>query len=55
MHVDIIIPAYTPGKDLVEAVSSCYNQSYRNFSVIVIDDNSENNVARLLREFPEVK
>tara|TARA_Y100000287_G_scaffold186136_1_gene192131 strand:+ start:6777 stop:7484 length:708 start_codon:yes stop_codon:yes gene_type:complete len=55
MHVDIIIPAYNPGKDLVEAVSSCYNQSYRNFSVIVIDDNSENNVARLLREFPEVK
>lgn len=54
MLVDIIIPAYNPGKELVEAVKSCFNQSEKDFNIVVIDDNSSSDVKRLLWDFPGV-
>jgi glycosyltransferase involved in cell wall biosynthesis len=50
-HVDIIIPAYNPGAEIIDAVISCYKQSYDNFTVTVIDDNSDEPVERLLSDF----
>lgn len=54
MLVDIVIPAYNSGKELVEAVKSCLNQSYKNCSIVVIDDNSAVNIKKLLWDFPGV-
>ena len=55
MFVDIIIPAYNPGKDLIDAVRSCQNQSYENYIITVIDDNSDFDVKKLLWDFPDVR
>jgi GT2 family glycosyltransferase len=55
MFVDIIIPAYNPGKYLVDAVRSCFAQEYKKYSVTVIDDYSDEDVKRLLWDFPSVK
>jgi GT2 family glycosyltransferase len=55
MWADIVIPAYNPGKELVDAVRSCMNQSYKKFSVTVVDDHSSIDVQKLLWDFPSVK
>jgi len=55
MWVDIVIPAYNPGKELVDAVRSCFAQSYKKYSVIVVDDCSSVDVKKLLWDFPSVK
>ena len=55
MLVDIIIPAYNPGKELTESLLSCYNQAYKNYLVTVIDDNSSIDVKKLLWDFPDVR
>jgi glycosyltransferase involved in cell wall biosynthesis len=55
MWVDIVIPAYNPGKELVDAVRSCLGQSYKKYSVIVVDDHSDIDVKKLLWDFPSIK
>jgi len=55
MWVDIIIPSYNSGKELVDAVRSCFCQSYKKYSVIVVDDHSSIDVQKLLWDFPSVK
>ena len=52
MLVDIIIPAYNPGTDLFEALRSCTQQKYKNYTVTVIDDNSSEDVAKVVSKFP---
>ena len=54
MSVNIIIPAYNPGKELVEAVKSCLVQSYQDLSITVVDDCSSIDVRKLLWDFPQV-
>ncbi len=55
MHVDIIIPAYNPGSYLIEALDSCMNQSYNDFTVTVVDDCSTQDVRSMLRRYPIVQ
>jgi glycosyltransferase involved in cell wall biosynthesis len=52
MLVDIIIPAYNPGADLFEALKSCTQQKYKKYTVTVIDDNSSEDVAKVVSKFP---
>lgn len=52
MLVDIIIPAYNPGPDLFEALKSCTQQKYKNYTVTVVDDNSSEDVAKIVSKFP---
>jgi len=55
MWVDIVMPAYNPGKEFVDAIRSCLNQSYKKYSIIVVDDHSSVDVKKLLWDFPSVK
>lgn len=41
MKVSIIIPTYKRSDFLIRAIESVYNQDYKDFEVIVIDDNGE--------------
>ena len=48
--VSIIIPAFNPGNEILEAIESAINQLYSNIEIFVVDDGSENkkylNIAR---------
>ena len=55
MLVDIIIPAYNPGKYLADAIDSCLAQEYKGYTVTVIDDNSDEDVKKMLDPYPDVK
>lgn len=54
MKVEIIIPAYNPGPYLKDAIESCLNQSYKNYSITVIDDCSSENIEGVTKLYPEV-
>ena len=54
MKVEIIIPAYNPGPYLKDAIESCLNQSYKNYSITVIDDCSSENIEGIIKLYPEV-
>lgn len=43
--VSVIIPTYNRVKYLEEAITSVFNQTYKNFEILVIDDGSSNNYA----------
>jgi glycosyltransferase involved in cell wall biosynthesis len=55
MWVDVIIPAYNPGHYIDEAIKSCLSQSYRKFNIIVIDDNSSQDVHAIVSKYKSVK
>lgn len=54
MKVEIIIPAYNPGPYLKDAIESCLNQSYKNYSITVIDDCSSENIEGIVKLYPGV-
>jgi len=55
MKVEIIIPAYNPGPYLKDAIESCLNQSYKDYSITVIDDCSSQNIEGITKLYPKVK
>ena len=52
--VDIIIPAYNPGRYILDALYSCVNQTYKYINITVVDDASTEDVAGLISEFEKV-
>jgi glycosyltransferase involved in cell wall biosynthesis len=49
--VSVIIPAYNCELFLADTISSVLNQSFRNFEIIVINDGSTDNTARIAENF----
>ena len=54
MKVDIIIPAYNPGTYIIEAIESCFNQTYKKINVVVVDDCSTQDLSYLKKNFPKI-
>jgi len=55
MLVDIIIPAYNPGPYLEDALNSALNQTYKDYTITVIDDNSSEDITTIVSRFPSVR
>ena len=51
--VSIVIPVHNGEKYIKEAIESCVNQTYRNIEIIVVDDKSEDNTLKILKEYGE--
>ena len=51
MLVDIIIPCFNPGPELLDAIYSCQNQNYKKYKITVVDDASKTDVKKLIRDF----
>lgn len=49
--VSIIIPAYNSEKFIAGSLESVINQSHRNLDIIVIDDGSQDNTAKIVEGF----
>ncbi|UAJ14217.1 glycosyltransferase family 2 protein [Aquirufa lenticrescens] len=47
----IIIPTYNMSRFLVEAIESCNNQTYKNFEIIVLDNNSSDNTELIIAPY----
>lgn len=53
--VSVIIPAYNVEKYIGELLDSLYNQTYKEFELIVIDDGSTDNTNQILQQYKEEK
>lgn len=51
----IVIPAYNRLEQLERAVTSCLNQTFQDYEIIVVDDCSKTDLSRILTTFPQVK
>ena len=50
--ISVIIPAYNEEKNLRRCIKAVYESDYRNFEVIVVDDASTDNSAKVAVTFP---
>jgi len=55
MLVDVIIPAYNPGSFLDKAIQSALGQSCDDINIIVIDDNSTEDVLSVVKKYKKVE
>ena len=53
--IDIIIPNYNKGKYIEECINSVLNQSYKNWQLYFIDDNSTDNSREIISKFKNFK
>lgn len=52
VRFSIIIPNYNKGQYIEECLSSVYNQTYKNYEVIFVDDGSTDNSLEEVNKFP---
>lgn len=50
-HISVIIPLYNKEDTIIRAINSVLKQSYQSFEIIVIDDGSNDNSSRLVKEY----
>ena len=53
--VDIILPNYNKAEFLEEAINSVINQTYKNWHLYIIDDNSSDNSRKIIDKFSNLK
>lgn len=51
-YISIIIPAYNSEKTIGACLSSIYNSHFKNFEVIIVNDNSKDNTSKIAKKFP---
>ncbi|NIS18110.1 MAG: glycosyltransferase [Aliifodinibius sp.] len=51
-EVSVIIPAYNSSQYILEALDSVFEQSFKDFEVIVIDDGSTDNTKKKIDDYP---
>tara|TARA_X000001036_G_scaffold108703_1_gene101832 strand:- start:177 stop:965 length:789 start_codon:yes stop_codon:yes gene_type:complete len=49
--VDVIIPNYNKGRYLDEAIKSVINQTYKNWRLYIVDDNSDDSSKKILKQY----
>ena len=50
-HISVIIPLYNKEDTIIRAINSVLKQSYQSFEIIVVDDGSNDNSSRLVKEY----
>lgn len=55
MKITVIIPTYNRAKLLKRAIESVFNQTFKDFELIVVDDGSTDNTKEVVSEYKEVK
>ena len=55
MFFSIIVPVYNAERFLGEAIDSILRQTYKDFEIIVIDDGSTDDTAKVVSKFEDVR
>ena len=55
IFVSVVIPAKNAEKTIKKTLSSVFNQSYKNFEIVVVDDGSEDETGEILESFVKKK
>ena len=50
-QVDIILPNYNKGTFLRECLNSVFSQTYKNWNLYIIDDNSKDDSKKIIESF----
>lgn len=53
MKVSLIIPTYNSEKYLEECLKSVINQTFRDYEIIIVDNNSEDNTVNVIKKYME--
>ena len=53
--VDVILPNYNKAEFLEEAINSVFTQTYKNWHLYIIDDNSSDNSEKIIDKFSNLK
>lgn len=53
--VSIIVPSYNHEKFIVDTIESLLNQTYGNFEIIVLDDGSDDDSLKIIKNFEDKK
>ncbi len=51
MKISIVVPSYNQGQFIEETLKSIFNQSYKNYQVIVIDGRSQDKTIKILKRY----
>lgn len=51
--VSVIIPTYNNSKYISKSINSIFNQSFKNFELIVVDDCSKDNTLQILKKYKD--
>ncbi|MDN4495103.1 glycosyltransferase family 2 protein [Ureibacillus aquaedulcis] len=51
--VSVIIPTYNRANQVLEAIQSVLNQTYQDFEILVIDDNSSDNTSQIINDLKD--
>ena len=49
--IDILLATYNGEKYVAEQIESILNQTYKNFNLIISDDNSSDNTPKILEDY----
>lgn len=52
--VSIIMPAYNSERYIKETIESVLKQTYKNFELIIVDDNSSDNTYKMIEKFSKI-
>ena len=55
MRASIVIANYNNGKFINECITSLKNQTYKNYEIIIFDDNSKDNSIEEMEKFKNIK
>src|SRR3990167_7427329 len=55
MKVSVVIPTYNEEKDIISCIKSLFNQTYKKFEIIVVDDGSTDKTLDIIAQFKKVR